>query len=103
MNKGISGLLLEKLREQVERTDHLISLIPADAADWHPNLSSRDDSNYFRLNVLFFHLTECLAGFCAAVYAANKDLLAHFAKLREVRTNHSCRPEEAEALLATYM
>lgn len=103
MNRVISGLLLNKLREQVERTEHLISLIPSGAADWHPNLSSIDGSNYFRLNVLLFHLTECLAGFCAALYAANKDLLAHFAKLREVRTNHSCEPEEARALLEIYM
>jgi hypothetical protein len=103
MSKGISGLLLDKLREQVELTEHLISLIPSGQADWYPNLSSINNPNFFRLNELLFHLTECLAGFCAALHAAHKDRLAHFAKLRKVRANHSCEPEETRALLEIYM
>jgi hypothetical protein len=103
MNKGISELLLEKLREQVERTDHLISLIPSGSADWHPNQSAIDDSSFFPLRKLLFHLTECLAGFCAALSAAYKDQLAHFARLRNVSLSHSCEVEEARALLGLYM
>lgn len=103
MSNGISGLLLEELREQVELPEHLISLIPSGQADWHPKLLSIDDPNFFRLNELFFHLTECLAGFCAALHAAYKDQLADFARLRNVPLHHSCEVEEAKALLGIYM
>ncbi|HWP44996.1 MAG TPA: DinB family protein, partial [Blastocatellia bacterium] len=55
-----------------------------------------------RLGDLLGHLLECAAGFCAALYAASPERLAHFARLRELEVNHFCQIEEARARLRDY-
>ena len=73
--------LFAKIQEQTDRTVHLISLLPADrAAD---------------VAHLLGHLLECHAGFCAVLFAAAPDRLAHFAGLRDLPVNHACAPAEA--------
>ena len=99
----ISTLLLWKLREQVERTEHLIALIPLEETDWRLSLSPTAALDVFGLNELLCHLNECLAGFCAALYAAHSDRLAHFVNLREMRPNNRYEIEEASALRRIYM
>ena len=47
------------------------------------------------LGRLLGHLLDCLAGFCATLYAAHPDRLAHFQRLREQPVNHSCDAAEA--------
>ena len=59
----LARLILAKLEEQIERTEHLVTLIPPDKLEWKP----RPDS--FRVCDLLGHLLECLAGFCATLYA----------------------------------
>ena len=70
--------LRSKLREQIELTDALISLIPEDEAQWKPLPDS------FRVCDLLGHLLECLAGFCASLYAIHPERLANYAKLRNL-------------------
>lgn len=91
------------MREQVERTEHLIALIPGEETDWRPSLSPTADLNVLGLNELLCHLNECLAGFCAALYAAHSDRLVHFVKLREMRPNNRYGIEEASVLRRLYM
>jgi hypothetical protein len=80
--------LLAKIHEQTDRTAHLISLLPAErAAD---------------VAHLLGHLLECHAGFCAVLFAAAPDRLAHFAALRDLPVNHACAPGEAIDRLAHY-
>ncbi|HET9531312.1 MAG TPA: DinB family protein [Blastocatellia bacterium] len=90
------GILLAKIGEQFETADHLLKLVPRQSLDWQPLAGS------LRLGELIGHLLECAAGFCAALYAACPDRLAHFARLRELEVNHRCGAEEARARLGEY-
>jgi len=92
----LASIVLTKIEEQIGRTLHLIELIPADKTEWSPQ------PNSFRVCDLLGHLLECLAGFCATLYAANPERLAHFDKLRELQVNHCCRSEEALTRIRQY-
>ena len=89
-------LLLSKLEEQIERTDHLITLIPAENLEWKPM------PNSLRVCDVIGHLLECLAGFCAALFAVNPEGLAHFASLKERPVNHCCGIDEARQRISEY-
>ncbi|HKP86828.1 MAG TPA: DinB family protein [Blastocatellia bacterium] len=93
----LTPLILAKVEEQVERADHLVALVPPDKSEWRP----LDDA--FRVCDLLGHLLECLAGFCAALYALDPERLAHFARLRELRVNHCCGVEEARERMREYL
>lgn len=95
-SNALASLLLSKLEEQIERAQHLITLIPPDKLEWKPQ------SDALRVCDLLGHLLECLAGFCATLYAANSDRLAHFAQLRELPVNQCCGIEEASERLRNY-
>jgi len=86
---ALTSLFLSKLEDQIERAQHLIKLIPVERLEWRP------DRDSVRVCDLLGHLLECLAGFCATLYALNSDRLAHFAILRELPVNHCCGIEEA--------
>lgn len=95
-SNSISRLFLSKLEEQTDRVQHLISLIPSDKLQWRPLPDS------LRVCEVLGHLLECLAGFCATLYAVNPDGLAHFIRLRERPVNHCCEIKEAQQRLAEY-
>lgn len=83
--------LLAKIEEQLERAEHLIAMIPADKYDWRPELPAAKPAQTIR--ELLSHMQSCLAGFCAALYAAHPEQCRHFQKLREgpqeMRTYHA--------------
>jgi hypothetical protein len=95
-SNSLASLVLAKLDEQIERAQHLISLIPPDKLQWSPHPET------LRVCDLLGHLLECLAGFCAIVYAVNADKLSHFAALRELPVNHCCEIDEARERLSEY-
>jgi hypothetical protein len=95
-SNDLAALLLLKLEEQIERAEHLLALIPADKLEWKPLPES------LRVCDLLGHLLECLAGFCAALFAVNPEGLAHFAGLKERPVNHWCGIEEARHRIAEY-
>lgn len=95
-SNALSTIFLSKLEEQIERAQHLIALIPPDKLEWKPQPDS------LRVCDLLGHLLECLAGFCATLYAVNSDRLAHFARLRELPVNHCCGNEEASERIRDY-
>src|ERR1700675_2781486 len=70
--------LLEKIREQIERTTHLIALVPQAQQDWTPSPVA------WTVGELINPLLDCISGFCAVLAAAEPERLAHFAKLREL-------------------
>jgi len=70
--------LLEKIREQIERTSRLIDLVPDARQDWMPSPGA------WTTRQLIGHLLDCISGFCAVLVAAEPERLAHFAKLREM-------------------
>lgn len=70
--------LLDKISEQIERTRHLISLVPAGRLNWRPQPDDWTTAD------LLGHLLDCISGFCAVLAAAEPERLAHFARLREM-------------------
>lgn len=92
----LSASFLSKLEEQIERTQHLISLTPSDKLEWKPAPDS------LRLCEVLGHLLECLSGFCAALYAIKSEDLAHFEQLRGKPVNHCCGIEEAGERIRNY-
>ena len=97
MERHLCVALLAKIDEQIERTDHLAAQVPEGAVDWTPP-TPRD----FSVGVLLGHLLECLAGFCAVLYAARPQALGHFQDLRRLPVNHRCAPPEARERMAVY-
>lgn len=95
-SNALASLCLAKLEEQIERTQHLIALIPPDKLEWKPQ------TNSLRVCDLLGHLLECLAGFCATLYAVDPVRLAHFAHLRELPVNHCCGTGEASERIDDY-
>lgn len=74
----LCGALLEKILEQIERTAHLIALVPGTQQDWTPSPGA------WTTRELSGHLLDCISGFCAVLAAAEPQRLAHFARLREM-------------------
>jgi hypothetical protein len=89
--------LLAKIQEQVERTVHLIGLVPEDRLDWAPAYPGA-----WRVAELLGHLLECMAGFCAVLVAMEPERLAHFAELRTIPTRSACSPRDAAKNAAVY-
>jgi DinB superfamily len=93
--------MAEKVLESIERTEHLVSLVPANRLEWAPQfpdgLAKASD-----LGHLLGHLLDCLAGFCAAFYAAFPVELADFTKIRSIPVNECCGPEEANQKIEIY-
>jgi hypothetical protein len=69
--------LLAKIQEQIERTEHLLALVPADRQSWTPAYPGAGP-----VETLPRHLLNCLAGFCAVLAAVEPERLAHFQRLR---------------------
>ena len=93
--------LENKVWETIERTDHLVGLVPVDHLTWRPELPHEQPAAS-DLGHLLGHLLDCLAGFCAALGAAYPSELADFATLRSLRVNHSCLPEDARKQMKIY-
>jgi DinB superfamily len=99
--QAISNSLREKVIATVERTEHLVSLVPADRLNWRPS-TTNGSIQVSDLGHLLGHLLDCLAGFCAVFYTAFPAELASLAELRSARVNHSCHPEEWRARVKIY-
>jgi hypothetical protein len=102
-SKILPPLILAKLCGQVERTEHLLSRIPASQIDWRPEWPMAEPSQGMPLSRLLGHLLTCLTGFCAALCAAHGDQLAHLNCLRALPVNHRCSVDEAHQRMRDYM
>lgn len=89
--------LLAKIDEQIERTLHLIELVPAGSEQWRPG-----EAGSWPLGILLGHLMESLAGFCAVLQATEPERLAHLADLRRQPVNHFCFCSEAADRIPAY-
>jgi hypothetical protein len=96
MTEALCASLRQKIDEQIERTLHLIRLLPDGRNDTAPLPGS------WPAGVLLGHLLDCLAGFCAVLMAVHPERLAHFVELRAAPVNHACPPEEAVERMAIY-
>ena len=87
-----------KVREQIEKTEHLIRLIPPDRIEWNPRWSCGSSD----IGHLLGHLLECLAGFCAVFHATFPQQLKGMLELRSLPVNHFCKPDEALPRIQVY-
>jgi hypothetical protein len=92
--------LRDKILEGLERTIHLIELVPSDHLDWFPRASA-SSQKALDFGHLLGHLLDSAAGFCAVLYAAFPSRHG-IAGLRELTVNHSCPPAEAVSRLKQY-
>jgi DinB superfamily len=83
--------IAQKVLENAERTEHLVSLVPTSQLEWRPDNLPKAIS----LGHLLGHLLDCLAGFCAAFYAAFPVELADFMEIRSLGFNERCAPDDA--------
>jgi hypothetical protein len=97
MENILCTIVLSKIEHQIERVDHLVTLVPETQLDWTPPIADG-----FSVSVLLGHLMESLAGFCAVLYAAKPDSLAHFLALKKLPVNNRIGPSEARARLGAY-
>jgi DinB superfamily len=91
----LAGAVLAKIEEQIERTIHLIGLVPD--VRWKPPIPGA-----WSFAELLGHLLDCLAGVCAVLYATQTDELAHFAELQKLPVNFACAPEAARERIELY-
>lgn len=98
VRKHLASAVLEKIQEQIERTQHLLGRIPPGTLSWTPDVSGSP----FSLGLLLGHLLECLGGFCAVLHKVHPEELAHFSDLRALPVNHECAVEEAARRIADY-
>ena len=101
MKGAIAESLREKILEAIERTEHLVSLAPANRLGWHPE-AAPNQAAAIDLGHLLGHLLSCVAGFCAALHAAFPGELREMEELRGLVVDHSCGPEEARGRIEIY-
>jgi hypothetical protein len=97
MSTQLCTSILTKIHEQIERTNHLLGLLPSEHINWKPAIT-----NSWTTAKLLGHLLECLAGFCAVLAAVKPERLAHFSRLREMPVNHPCETTEAVTRIEVY-
>ena len=97
MDEPVCAGLWSKIDEEIERTDHLIAILPAAGLDFVPPIPGS-----WPTGVLLGHLLECLAGVCAVLGAAHPERLRHFEQLRELPVNHRCGKDEARERIGVY-
>lgn len=91
--RAIAESVRDKILEAIERTDHLVSLAPAGRLPWRPEVPE-GHAAAIELGRLLGHLLTCLAGFCAALYAAFPTELSEMERLRSLAVDHACTPDE---------
>jgi hypothetical protein len=97
MSRAVCGAFHAKIDEQMERATHLAALLP----DWELQRACAASGGWTAGDLLG-HLLDCMAGFCAALHAAEPENLAHFQRLRELPVNRSVTPEEFRGRLEIY-
>ena len=98
---ALCQLILSKILEEVSLTERLLSRGPEGSLNWRPR-GSAGDIDSFEMSRLLAHLTECLAGFCAVLYAARPNELNQFLSLRTEKPPRTLAAGEARARILAY-
>jgi hypothetical protein len=93
----LCGSIHAKIQEQIERTIHLIGLVPSEHLSWQPSLHGA-----WPVSILLGHILDAIAGFCAVLAAVEPRRLSHFAELRSAPVNQSCSGDEAISRILVY-
>jgi hypothetical protein len=102
-NQPLTACIRKKILEGVERTDHLIRLVPPDQLDWRPSQRlAALTPPAVDMGHLLGHLLDCIGGICAALVAAFPVDLAAFSRLRMLPVNFSCPPQDGRDRITSY-
>ena len=93
----LCAALFDKIVEQIASADRLLLALPERGPRWAPS-----EAGAWTTGRLLGHLLDCLAGFCAALQAAEPRRLKHFARLRDMPVNHDCEAQEARIRMSAY-
>jgi hypothetical protein len=97
IGQPLTSAIASKIYEQIERTIHLIGFVPEQPLAWTPPIAGA-----WTLGQLLGHLLDCMAGFCAVLYAIHPEQLPHFTELQRLPVNQVCRPDEAIERITFY-
>jgi|SRR5579883_1653272 len=97
MEQTLCAALQSKIDEQMERTDHLLELLGPHQLEYRLPLSGA-----WTISESLGHLLDCMAGFCAALHAADPDGMKGLGELRGLPVNHRCGRAEAREGIAQY-
>jgi len=100
--RELTGSVRDKVLEALERTGHLVNLVPAEKLEWRPATDVVFSRPPTDLGHLLGHLLDCAAGFCAVLHAAYPSQLKDFTELRGLGVNHLCQPADAARRLEQY-
>jgi hypothetical protein len=93
LQRTLVNSLQAKVLEAIERTEHLVSLVPTERLAWKPEMPAGvTPAN--DLGHMLGHLLDCLAGFCAVFGAAFPRHAAEFDELKRVAVNGYRSPKE---------
>jgi hypothetical protein len=93
--------LAAKTGEAIERTDHLVGLVPEGSGLWSPAIPAGRTAAT-DLGHLLGHLLDCLAGFCACFERAFPGALPEGPRLRSLEVNHLCDAATARERIRAY-
>src|SRR5260370_12190216 len=96
-NQFLCASLQAKIHEQIERTEHLISLVPEGRTDWAPAIPGA-----WPVGILVRNLLDCLAGFSAVLYSVAPAQLVGLLDLRELPVTTHLFPSAAPTHIARY-
>ena len=99
--KVITSVLATSVANALEKTAHLVSLVNPSQLASQPSVPA-GCTPVISLGYLLGHLLDCMAGFCAAFYAAFPTTLVSLQKLRKGTVNHFCQPSEALVRIRIY-
>lgn len=97
MPQPLCAALLAKIEEQLDLVLGMLEAGSHVPANWTPPLAGARQAGW-----LFGHLVECAAGVCAVLYAAHREELARFERLRAEPVNVARTQTEASARLLEY-
>lgn len=92
----------DKILEAIERTIHLVLLVPPDHLGWRPLQEGSAPQKTTDVGHLLGHLLDCAAGLCAVLQTVSPRELNRFDQLQQLEVNHSCTPENAANRLQQY-
>ena len=111
VNTRIAHSIRDKILEGIERTVHLVRLVPDERLEWRPGATDFPNApiaeraswrDPMDVGHLLGHLLDCAAGFCAVLGAVYPSQLSDFGRIRGLEVNHRCSPNEAALRLQQY-
>jgi len=98
---ALAPIFFAKVLEEIDLAERLLTRVPEEKLDWRPALPAGARTPR-SIGELLGHLLECLAGFCAVLYALDPGRFGRLQELRSLPVNHRCGVAEAQERFRRY-